>query len=99
MKRKQLQNLMKQARMMQEQMADEMEQLRVEASSGGAAVKVCMNGEKKLLSLEIQPEAVDPEDVEMLQDLIIAAVNEASKKIDEGMSSRLGNLPGGLLGL
>ncbi len=75
-----------------------METQRIEASSGGGVVTVVLDGSKRLQSIRIDPEAVDPEDVEMLQDLIVAAVNEAGRKVDEVLSSQLGGLTGGLLG-
>jgi hypothetical protein len=65
-------------------------------SAGGGAIKVVMNGEKQIQSLIIDPAAVDPEDVEMLQDLISAAINEAMKKVDDLMASEMGKLTGGL---
>jgi hypothetical protein len=65
-------------------------------SAGGGAIKVVMNGEKQIQSLIIDPAAVDPEDVEMLQDLISAAINEAVKKVDDLMASEMGKLTGGL---
>ena len=68
----------------------------IEVSAGGGAVKVVMNGEKQVQGLTIDPAAVDPEDVEMLQDLISAAFNEALKKVDDMMASEMGKLTGGL---
>ncbi|MGH9341824.1 MAG: YbaB/EbfC family nucleoid-associated protein [Acidobacteriota bacterium] len=94
---KKLQDMMKQAERMQQKLQEEMSQLRVEGSSGGGIVSVVMDGGKQLLSIEIKPEAVDPEDVEMLQDLILAAVSEAARKVDEAMNAQLGGLTGGLL--
>lgn len=99
MKMKKLQNMMKQAQAMQQQMEEEMRQMRVEAASGGGVVKVVVDGSKKLHSVKIAPEAVDPDDVEMLQDLILAAVNEANKQVDDKLSSQVGGLAGGMLGL
>ena len=93
-----IQQMMKQAQQMQERMAKEMEEMRVEASSGGGVVSVQMRGNHEIESLRIDPEAVKEGDVEMLQDMIVAAVNEANRKIDESMKSKLGNmLPPGLL--
>lgn len=86
--------MMKQAQKMQEQMMKEMEAMRVDATSGGGMVKVEMTGNKELTMIKIEPEAAA--DVEMLQDLIIAAVNEANRKVEESMSSRLGGALGGL---
>ena len=89
-----LQDMMKQAQKMQEDMAREMQALRVSATAGGGIVKVEMNGTKELLSLTIDPEAGN--DLEMLQDLIVAAVNECGRKVDESMQNRLGSALGGL---
>ena len=95
--------MMKQAQEMQEEMQREMAQMRVEASVGGGIVSVAMNGSKELLEIKIDPEAVKGGDTEMLQDLIIAAVNEAARKADEAMKGKLGSklggmgLPGGLI--
>jgi DNA-binding YbaB/EbfC family protein len=86
--------MMQQAQKMQEQMNKDMTALRVDASAGGGMVRVEMNGHKEILSLRIEPEATG--DVEMLQDLILAAINECNRKVDESMQSRLGNALGGL---
>jgi len=95
-----IRQMMKQAQAMQEKMAKEMEDLRVEASSGGGVVTVAMKGNHELISLKIDPEAVKDGDVEMLQDLILAAANEANRKIDEAMKSKIGGmLPPGLGGM
>ena len=88
--------LMKQVQQMQSQMAQRMSELRVEGSAGGGMVKATMNGSKELLSVAIEKEAVDPNDVEMLQDLVVAAVNEAARKVDEEMQSSLGAMTGGM---
>lgn len=89
--------MMKQARQMQERLNQAMESLRVEGSSGGGMVKVTLNGSKQILSLTIDPAAVDPSDVEMLQDLIIAAINDASRKADEELQNQMGGMmPPGL---
>ncbi len=98
MGKKGLRNLMKEAQRVQQKLETEMETQRIEASSGGGVVTVVLDGSKRLQSIRIDPEAVDPEDVEMLQDLIVAAVNEAGRKVDEVLSSQLGGLTGGLLG-
>ncbi|MCI0339055.1 MAG: YbaB/EbfC family nucleoid-associated protein [Acidobacteria bacterium] len=89
-----IQQMMKQAQKMQEEMAKEMEAMRVDATAGGGIVKVEMNGTKELLSIKIDPEAAS--DVEMLQDLIVAAVNECGRKVDEVMQNKLGSALGGL---
>jgi DNA-binding YbaB/EbfC family protein len=93
-----MQQMMKQAQQMQEKMQQEMEEMVVDASAGGGVVSVKMQGTKELLSLTIDPEAVKEGDVEMLQDLIVAAVNEAGRKVDEAMKGKLGGmLPPGLI--
>jgi nucleoid-associated protein EbfC len=91
-----LQEMMKQAQQMQEDMQREMQRIRVDATAGGGVVTVAMNGAKELVDLKIDPEAVKTGDVEMLQDLIIAAVNEASRKADEAMKGKLGSKLGGM---
>lgn len=90
-------NMMKQAQKMQEELLKMQEQLEAssfEATSGGGVVKATVSGKRELTGLEIDPEAVDPEDVEMLQDLIIAAVNEALRKVEEASSSGMSKLTG-----
>lgn len=95
-----IQQMMKQAQQMQEKMAKEMEELIVEASSGGGVVSVQMKGTHEVTQLKIDPEAVKEDDLEMLQDMIVAAVNEANRKIDEAMKGKLGGmLPPGLGGM
>lgn len=92
-------NLMKQAQMMQQkmgQMQQELEGQEVEASSGGGMVTARVNGKQKLLALTIEPDVVDAEDVEMLQDLIVAAINEAIKKSHEMVQAEMGKLTGGM---
>ncbi len=91
-----IQQMMEQAKQMQEDMQREMQKIRVTASAGGGVINVAMNGAKELLELKIDPEAVKGGDVEMLQDLIIAAVNEASRKADEAMKGQLGSKLGGM---
>jgi len=91
--------LMKQAQKMQQQMAEAQESLAgqsIEVSSGGGAVKVVINGEKKIQELTISPDVVDADDVEMLQDLVMSAVNEAIRQIDETASAQMSKLTGGL---
>jgi hypothetical protein len=83
--------MMREAQKLQSRMQQEMEGLRVSASSGGGAVEATVNGHKKLLSLKIDPSAVGA-DVEMLQDLVVAAVNEAGRKVEEEMQRKLGGL-------
>ncbi len=91
--------MMKKVQKLQADMAKVQEELKartLEVSTGGGAVKVVVNGEKKILSIKIAPSAVDPEDVEMLEDLVAAAVNEAMSKVDDMMSQEMGKLTGGL---
>jgi DNA-binding YbaB/EbfC family protein len=91
-----IQNMMKQAQQMQERLQKQMAELRVEATAGGGMVTVVVNGSKQLQSIKIDPEVVSPADVEMLQDLILAAVNDAQRKADEEMSKSMGGMMGGL---
>ena len=91
-----IKQLMKQAQQMQDQMQRQMSNIRVEGTAGGGMVKAEMSGNKELLSITIDKEAVDPNDVEMLQDLVKAAVNEAARKVDEEMNSSLGAMTGGM---
>lgn len=94
-----LANIMKQAQMIQTKMAKLQEEASLktaEATSGGGVVSVTVNGKNEVLSLTIKKEAVDPEDVEMLQDLVIAAVNEALKKVHTEMSDEMSKITGGM---
>ena len=88
--------VMQQARQVQEQLQKRMADLRVEASSGGGMVTVVVNGTKQLQSITIDPEVVSKDDVEMLQDLIAAAVNDAVRKVDEQLGQSMSGLLGGL---
>jgi len=88
--------LMKQIQQMQERVQQEIQALRIEASAGGGMVKVVMTGDKLVDSLVIDPEAVNKDDVEMLQDLVTAAVNEAARKVDEAVREKVGGLTSGL---
>ena len=88
--------LMKQLQQQQERMQQEIAALVVEASSGGGMVKVEMDGQKQVRSLKIDPEVVSKEDVEMLQDLVTAAVNEAARQVDQAVQEKLAALTGGL---
>ena len=90
------QKLMKQLQQAQERMQQEIAVLEIEATSGGGMVKVVMDGQKSLKSLRIDPEVVSKEDVEMLQDLVAAAVNEAARKVDEAIQEKIGGLTGGM---
>ena len=87
--------MMKQAQQMQERLKKQMADLRVEATAGGGMVTVVVNGSKQLLSLKIDPEVVSKDDVEMLQDLILAAVNDAQRKADEELQKGMGGMLGG----
>ena len=87
---------MKQAQALQEKFREQLETINVEASAGGGMVSVQMNGNKTVTAVKIDPEVVDRDDVDMLQDLVTAAVNEAARKVDEEAQSQLGNITGGL---
>jgi DNA-binding YbaB/EbfC family protein len=89
--------MMKQAQQMQERLQREMSTVSVEATSGGGMVTATLNGEKQVTSLTIDPEVVSKDDVEMLQDLIVAALNDAHRKVDEELKKKMGGmLPPGL---
>ena len=88
--------MMKQAQEMQERLQREMSELSVQATAGGGMVTVLVNGHKHLQKITIDPEVVSKEDVGMLQDLIVAAVNDAHRKIDDAMKQKMGGLLGGL---
>lgn len=92
-------SVIKQAQKMQEEMErvqEEMEQKTVEASAGGGMVEISANGKKEILLIKIKPEAVDPEDVETLEDLVMVAVNDALKKADEMMTEGMSSVTGGI---
>ena len=91
-----IQQMMRQAQQMQERLQKQMADLRVEATAGGGMVTVVMSGTKQVHALKIDPEVVSKDDVEMLQDLILAAINDANRKADEAMSQQLGGMMGGL---
>ena len=91
-----LRKLMKQAQEMQDKLQGELAELVVESSVGGGMVTLKMNGHKELLSVVVDPEVVDPEDVGVLQDLIVAAVNDASRRVDETMREKMGSMTTGL---
>ena len=94
-------NLMKQAQRMQRQMEEgqkELETKEFTAAAGGGAVEVTVSGKKEVLRVKLSEEVVDPEDIEMLQDLIVAAANEALRKADEASSELMGKMTGGLGG-
>ncbi len=88
--------MMKQAQQLQERMQQEMSTLRVEGAAGGGMVTVVVNGHKHLQSLKIDQESVSKEDVEMLQDLVMAAVNDALRKVDEELKNKVGGIMSGL---
>lgn len=90
------QKLMKQFQAAQERLQEEIAALQIEATSGGGMVRVVMDGQKTLRRLVIDREVVNKEDVDMLQDLITAAVNEASRKVDAAIQEKIGGLAGGL---
>ena len=91
-----LQDLMAQAKKQYETLQKKMQETVVEASSGGGSVTVKMDGRKQLLGLKIDPDAIKDGDVEMLQDLLTAAFNEAARKVDTAMQSSLGGMLGGM---
>ena len=91
-----LQELMSKAKAQAETLQQKMQETVVEATAGGGTVTAKMDGRKQLLSLRIDPEAVKSGDIEMLQDLVVAAVNEAARKVDSQMQSSLGGMLGGL---
>jgi len=93
---KQFQELIAQAQRQAQDLQAQMQSTVVEASSGGGTVTVKMNGQKRLLTVKIDPEAVTSGDVEMLQDLVTAAVNEAGRKVDDAMQASVGGLLGGM---
>ena len=89
-----IRQLMKQAQQMQERLQREQAELEVEASVGGGMVTVKMNGHKHVTSVKIDPEVLDPEDAGMVEDLVMAAVNEANRRIDESMQGKVGSMTG-----
>jgi len=92
-------NMLKQAQKMQKQMAEMQEGLAektLEVSAGGGAIKVIVTGEKQIKDLVISPDVVDPDDVEMLQDLVISAVNEALRQMDETVNNQMSKITGGM---
>jgi nucleoid-associated protein EbfC len=92
-----IQQMMKQAQQMQETLQKQMAELKVEGDAGGGMVTVIVNGAKQVQSLKIDPEVVSKDDVEMLQDLIVAAINDAQRKADEAMAQKMGGmLPPGM---
>jgi DNA-binding YbaB/EbfC family protein len=94
-----MQKMMKQAQKMQAKMAkvqEELEEKTLEATAGGGAVKVVVNGKQEVVDLKIDPEVVDPDDVEMLEDLVLAAVNQGMREIQEMVNDEMGKVTGGM---
>jgi DNA-binding YbaB/EbfC family protein len=92
-------NMMKQVQKMQKQMQKKQEELKehtVQGTAGGGMVTITANGHKEIIDIEIKPEAVDPDDVEMLQDLVLAAMNDALKQVDELVGKEMGQFTGGM---
>ena len=91
-----IKNMMKQAQQMQDRLQKQMGEMTVEGAAGGGMVTVVINGHKHMQSIKIDPEAVSKEDVEMLQDLVLAAINDAHRKVDEALSQQMSGLMGGM---
>jgi DNA-binding YbaB/EbfC family protein len=91
-----IQKMMQQAQQMQERLQKQMADMRIEATAGGGMVSVVVSGHKQVLQVKIDPEVISKDDVEMLQDLIVAAVNDANRKVDEALASQMQGLMGGL---
>ncbi|MGA2361093.1 MAG: YbaB/EbfC family nucleoid-associated protein [Candidatus Aminicenantales bacterium] len=91
-----LQKMLKTAKEMQDRLQKEMTEMRAEGTSGGGMVTVVLDGQKRLLSLRLEPEVVSKDEIDMLQDLIVAAFNDAAAKVDEALGQKLGGLTGGL---
>ena len=91
-----IQKMMQQAQQMQEKLQREMGGMRIEATSGGGMVTVTVNGHKQMQSIKIDPEVISKDDAEMLQDLIVAAINDAHRKVDEALASQMQGMMGGL---
>jgi hypothetical protein len=91
-----LEKMMQQAQQMQEKLQRQMQDLRIEASAGGGMVSVVINGHKQVQSLKLDPEVVSKDDLEMLQDLIVAAINDAQRRVDEALASQMQGMMGGM---
>jgi len=91
-----IKKMMQQAQQMQAKMQEEVAEIREEASAGGGMVTAIVSGNKELLELRLEPDVVTADDVEMLQDLIVAAVNEAARKVDEKIQGKLGGMAGAM---
>jgi nucleoid-associated protein EbfC len=92
-----IQKMMAQAQAMQSKLQDELAAMRIEATAGGGMVKITMSGTKEVLGVAIDKAAVDPEDVETLQDLILAAAREASRRVDEAVQKKTASMLGGMM--
>lgn len=91
-----IQKMMQQAQQMQERLQKQMTEMRIEATAGGGMVTVTVNGNKQLLGIKLDPEVVSKDEVEMLQDLIVAALADAHRKVDEALASQMQGMMGGL---
>jgi DNA-binding YbaB/EbfC family protein len=91
-----IQKMMQQAQQMQEQLQRKMADMKIEATAGGGMVTVIVNGHKNLQSIKLDPEVISKEDAEMLQDLIVAAINDAHRRVDEALASQMQGLMGGM---
>ena len=96
MMNKKMKKMLEDAQRMQDKLQQDLGEMRISATAGGGEVTATVNGQKELLELIIDPDAVDPADVEMLQDLVVAAINEASRRADEEMQQKLGGMMGGM---
>ncbi len=94
-----IQKMMQQAQQMQEKLHRQMGEMRMEASAGGGMVTVVINGHKQVQSLKIDPEVVSKEEIDMLQDLIVAAINDAQRRVDETLATQMKGMMGGIPGL
>ena len=99
MELKSMQQLLVQFRQIQERLQKQMDELQVEATAGGGMVSVKMNGQKRLTEVRIDPEVFSSKDAEMLQDLLLAAVNDASRRVDEALAQQINNMAGGMPGI
>jgi DNA-binding YbaB/EbfC family protein len=91
-----IQKMMQQAQQMQDRLQKQMSEMTVEATAGGGMVTVSVDGKKQLLSIKIDPEVVSKEEIEMLQDLIVAAINDAHRRVDDAVASQMKGLMGGM---
>jgi DNA-binding YbaB/EbfC family protein len=91
-----IQKMMQQAQQMQERLQKQMGEMTMEATAGGGMVTVTVNGHKNVLTVKIDPEVVSKDDVEMLQDLIVAAINDAHRKVDEALANQMQGMMGGM---